>query len=113
MIPWVHYVVCPPSPQIKADNQPIQLDYSDLYNVISFFSGPPGSPGAGNDDLAREISESARKFGEEHWRWVDMQGYMFRLLLEYVSPFPFARFFSCLGSLAEIPRGCGGSSVLE
>jgi hypothetical protein len=77
MIPWVHYV-------------PVQLDYSDLYNIMSFFSGPPSHDGVhtgrevGNDDLARVIAEAGRKFGEEHWRWVDMQGYMFRLLLEYV-----------------------------
>jgi hypothetical protein len=71
----------------RADDQPIQVDYSDLYNVISFFSGPPASQGSGgNDNLAREIFEAARKFGEEHWRWEDMQGYMFRLLLEYVLP---------------------------
>jgi hypothetical protein len=64
---------------------------------MSFFSGPPShdptsdSEGqakegreGGNDNLARAIAESAREFGENHWRWEDMQGYMFRLLLEYV-----------------------------
>jgi hypothetical protein len=68
----------------KADFQPIQLDYSDLYNTMSFFTGPPEASrsGEGNDHLARAIAEQARKFGEEHWRWEDMQGYMFRLLLE-------------------------------
>ena len=70
------------------DIQPVQVDYSDLYNIMSFFSGPPSHDGthsrreSGNDDLARAIAEAGRKFGEEHWRWVDMQGYMFRLLLE-------------------------------
>jgi hypothetical protein len=44
--------------------------------------GVPGSPSTGNDDLAREIAENGRKFAEEHWRWEDMQSYMFRLLLE-------------------------------
>ena len=71
-----------------ADIQPVQVDYSDLYNIMSFFSGAPSHDGtytgreAGHDDLARAIAEAGRKFGEEHWRWVDMQGYMFRLLLE-------------------------------
>jgi hypothetical protein len=59
---------------------------------MSFFSGAPShegthagrEAGGGNDKLARAIAEAARKFGEEHWRWEDMQGYMFRLLLEYV-----------------------------
>jgi hypothetical protein len=49
---------------------------------MSFFAGPPHHLGGGNDDLAQVIAENARKFGEEHWRWEDMQGYMFRLLLE-------------------------------
>jgi hypothetical protein len=62
---------------------------------MSFFTGPPDAPdrggrGAGqgglggHDDLARGIAEQARVFGQEFWRWEDMQGYMFRLLLEYV-----------------------------
>lgn len=52
---------------------------------MSFFTGPPdgrGGSSGGEDELARQIAEQARKFGEEHWRWEDMQGYMFRLLLE-------------------------------
>jgi hypothetical protein len=71
-----------------ANTQPVQVDYSDLYNIMSFFSGPPSHDGThtgrevANDELAKAIAEAGRKFGEEHWRWVDMQGYMFRLLLE-------------------------------
>lgn len=60
---------------------------------MSFFTGPPDAPDRGGrgpgkgglggyDDLARQIADQARSFGEEHWRWEDMQGYMFRLLLE-------------------------------
>jgi hypothetical protein len=78
------------SPFIAANLQPVQVEYSDLYNIMSFFSGAPSHDGTrtgrevGNDHLARVIAEAGRKFGEEHWRWVDLQGYMFRLLLEYV-----------------------------
>lgn len=89
MIPWVHYVVSLRTVDGDwTDIQPVQVDYSDLYNIMSFFSGSPSHDGthtareAGNDDLARAIAEAGRKFGEDHWRWVDMQGYMFRLLLE-------------------------------
>ncbi|TXT06117.1 hypothetical protein VHUM_03590 [Vanrija humicola] len=70
LTPWVHYV-------------PVQIDYSDLYDIMSFFVGPPDAPGKGNDDLAREIAANARKFTTEMWRWEDMQAYMFRFLLEY------------------------------
>lgn len=83
MIPWYHYVVSVECVN-KDDNspQPIQPTYSELYLVLSFFIGVPGSPSTGNDDLAREIAENGRKFAVEHWRWEDMQSYMFRLLLE-------------------------------
>ena len=62
--------------------QPVQIDYSDLHNIMSFFVGPPDALGSGRDDLARDIAQQARLFGMEHWRWEDMQAYMFRTLLE-------------------------------
>ncbi|WVF69398.1 hypothetical protein IAT40_004175 [Kwoniella sp. CBS 6097] len=70
LTPWVHYIPC-------------KIDYSDLYDIMSFFAGPPDGRKGGHDDLAQQISEQAKKFGEEHWRWEDMQAYMFRLMLEY------------------------------
>lgn len=70
LTPWVHYV-------------PVQIDYSDLYDTMSFFVGPPDAKGAGNDDLAKEIAANAKKFTTELWRWEDMQAYMFRFILEY------------------------------
>lgn len=68
----------------KTNNQPCKVDYSDVYDIMSFFAGPPDGRAGGHDDLAREISEAGKKFGEEHWRWEDMQAYMLRLLLEWV-----------------------------
>lgn len=68
--PWVHYV-------------PSKLDYSDLYDIMSFFTGPPDDPSQNNDHLAKAIAENARKFTVDHWRWEDMQAYMLRMLLEY------------------------------
>ena len=63
MIPWVHYVVSFRTVDDGwTDNQPVQVDYSDLYNIMSFFSGSPSHDGthttreAGNDDLARAIA---------------------------------------------------------
>ncbi|ORX41279.1 hypothetical protein BD324DRAFT_644319 [Kockovaella imperatae] len=89
LTPWYHYV-------------PVQLDYSDLYSIMAFFVGPPdssaissteaasgagkkghASPQVGHDDLAKQIALRGRQFGEEYWRWEDMQAYMLRLLLEY------------------------------
>ncbi|WVN88726.1 uncharacterized protein L203_103939 [Cryptococcus depauperatus CBS 7841] len=70
LIPWVHYIPC-------------KIDYSDLYDIMSFFIGSPDGTSNGHDNLAKSIADQAKKFGEEHWRWEDMQAYMFRLLLEY------------------------------
>jgi hypothetical protein len=50
---------------------------------MSFFVGPPDDELANHDALARQIAANARRFTTEHWRWEDMQAYMFRILLEY------------------------------
>ncbi|KDN42124.1 hypothetical protein RSAG8_06982, partial [Rhizoctonia solani AG-8 WAC10335] len=69
LIPYYHYV-------------PIQVDYSDLYDTVAFFSGTPdGLPG--HDDLAEKIGAQAHRFAAEQWRTEDMQVYVYRLLLEY------------------------------
>lgn len=72
----------PPASCRRLINQPTQVDYSDLYSIMSFFCGPPDRPDLSRDDLAQRISENGRQFGEAFWRWEDMQSYMLRLLLE-------------------------------
>ncbi|KAL7409844.1 hypothetical protein BDY24DRAFT_444581 [Mrakia frigida] len=69
LTPWLHYV-------------PVGLDLSDLYHTSTFFIGAPGVS-EGNPDLGKVISEAGLDFVEKHWRWQDMQAYMFRLILEY------------------------------
>ncbi|CAE6415310.1 unnamed protein product [Rhizoctonia solani] len=69
LIPYYHYV-------------PIQVDYSDLYDTLAFFSGTPdGLPGY--DHLAEKIGAQGHTFTAEQWRPEDMQVYIYRLLLEY------------------------------
>ncbi|KAF8495321.1 hypothetical protein JB92DRAFT_3146989 [Gautieria morchelliformis] len=82
LIPYYHYI-------------PVQQDYSDVYNVMAFFAGPPASGAVadhqglridasrGHDDLAQKIGENAERFARTQWRWEDMQVYTYRLLLEY------------------------------
>ncbi|BEJ14964.1 hypothetical protein CspHIS471_0407310 [Cutaneotrichosporon sp. HIS471] len=74
LIPWYHYI-------------PIQADYSDLYDVLAFFIGPARQDGTidhehGHDYLGKKIGKAGQDFALQHWRWVDMQAYMYRLLLE-------------------------------
>ncbi|GAA5838080.1 hypothetical protein JCM9279_004120 [Rhodotorula babjevae] len=68
--PWVHYV-------------PVKTDYTDLYPILAFFKGAPEDGQGGHDALAERIAAQGKQWAEENWRWVDMQAYLLRLLLEY------------------------------
>jgi len=67
--PWLHYV-------------PLQIDYSDLYDTLTFFRGDASGNDA-HDDLAKEIAYAGKDWVQTHWRKEDMTAYMFRLMLEY------------------------------
>ncbi|KAL0579315.1 hypothetical protein V5O48_002713 [Marasmius crinis-equi] len=67
--PWVHYV-------------PVQVDLSDLYDVLMFFRGDPNGNGA-HDDLAKRIALEGRRWSQTFWRREDLVAYFFRLMLEY------------------------------
>ncbi|GAA6063633.1 hypothetical protein JCM10212_002594, partial [Sporobolomyces blumeae] len=67
--PWLHYV-------------PISTDYRDLWTVMAFFKGDENGKGA-HDQIAKEIAYAGKAWAEKHWRWVDMEIYMWRVLLEY------------------------------
>ncbi|KAG9022390.1 F-actin-capping protein subunit alpha [Tulasnella sp. JGI-2019a] len=69
MMPYYHYV-------------PIQHDFSDLYNSVAFFTGTPEGKGA-HDKMAERIGANAVDYVRKHWRWQDMEVYVYRLLLEY------------------------------
>lgn len=69
--PWVHYV-------------PVKLDYTDLYDSLSFFRGDMNGRGkGGEDDLARDIGMAGREWSEKFYRTEDMIAYVFRLYLEW------------------------------
>ncbi|GAA5908906.1 hypothetical protein JCM6882_005480 [Rhodosporidiobolus microsporus] len=67
--PWLHYV-------------PVKVDYSDLYDIMTFFRGTPDGLGA-HDELARKIGLAGKHWARDHWRKQDMAAYMFRLVLEW------------------------------
>ncbi|GAA5873960.1 hypothetical protein JCM8547_001588 [Rhodosporidiobolus lusitaniae] len=67
--PWVHYV-------------PVKVDYSDIYDIMTFFRGTPDGLG-GHDELARKIGLAGKHWARDHWRKQDMAAYMFRLILEW------------------------------
>jgi hypothetical protein len=90
---WVHFV-------------PIQVDYSDLHDILTFVSErqqvrgtrcqhlivgyclPPQFRGdiygrGGQGALAEEIANAGLDWSEKHWRRVDMAAYTARLYLEW------------------------------
>ncbi|KAK4054476.1 hypothetical protein OIV83_000970 [Microbotryomycetes sp. JL201] len=67
--PWVHYV-------------PVKIDYSDLYDIMTYFIGTPDGHG-GHDSVAERIGEAGRLWAKNYWRKADMAAYMYRLALEY------------------------------
>jgi hypothetical protein len=69
--PWVHYV-------------PVQVDNSDLYDVLLFFRGDGNGDGA-HEDLARKIAVAGRQWSKKFWRKEDLIAYMFRFVFVFVS----------------------------
>ncbi|EJT98365.1 hypothetical protein DACRYDRAFT_90924 [Dacryopinax primogenitus] len=69
--PWVHYV-------------PLKMDFSDLYDVLTFFRGDVAKGGEGaHDHLAQKIAEAGRNWSLTMFRKEDMVAYQWRLFLEY------------------------------
>lgn len=67
--PWKHYVPC-------------QLDWSDLYDSLTFFRGDLYGEDA-HEELAAKIALAGRDWAKTFWREQDIIAYMFRLFLEY------------------------------
>lgn len=52
---------------------------------MAFFAGSPEQNLGARDDLAASIGNHGAAFVENHWRWEDMQGYVWILLLCVIS----------------------------
>lgn len=59
---------------------PIKVDYSDLYDVMTFFVGTPDGRGS-HDDVAAKLAAQGKEWARLHWRKEDMASYMYRLVL--------------------------------
>ncbi|GAA6021000.1 hypothetical protein JCM10207_003884 [Rhodosporidiobolus poonsookiae] len=68
-IPWLHFI-------------PMQVDYSDMWDLMAFFRGGINGEGA-HDDLGKEIAVAGKEWVRECYRWADLEAYQYRLLLEY------------------------------
>ncbi|KAG8904911.1 Glycosyltransferase Family 90 domain containing protein [Tulasnella sp. 403] len=68
--PWLHYV-------------PVKIDYTDLYDLMSFFVGDISGQSPGHDDVAARLAMAANKWSLGYLRKEDKIAYMFRLFLEY------------------------------
>ncbi|GAA6022439.1 hypothetical protein JCM11491_005508 [Sporobolomyces phaffii] len=68
-IPWLHFI-------------PMQVDYSDMWDIMAFFRGGINGEGA-HDHLGKEIALEGKQWVKECYRWADLEAYQFRLMLEY------------------------------
>jgi beta-1,2-xylosyltransferase len=57
------------------------MDYSDLFDILSFFEGAPGSS-TNNLDMAKKIGDRGKLFTKERWRLEDMQSFSLLQILE-------------------------------
>lgn len=62
--PWVHYI-------------PVQMDFSDVFDTLSFFRGDVNGQG-GQDGMAKKIVYAGREWSRTMWRKEDMTAYNFR-----------------------------------
>jgi hypothetical protein len=59
---------------------PIKVDYSDLYDIMTFFVGTPDGRGS-HDEIAAKLAAQGKEWARSHWRKEDMASYMYRLVL--------------------------------
>ncbi|SGY16116.1 BQ5605_C012g06764 [Microbotryum silenes-dioicae] len=57
--PWYHYI-------------PVNVDYTDLFNIMAFFKGDIDGNGA-HDQLAETMAAQSKEWAAAYWRWEDMQ----------------------------------------
>jgi hypothetical protein len=80
IMPYYHYIVRVISVQWRQPDsyaiQPIQSDYSDVFNVMAFFLGDPETGVGGHDDIAEKIGRHASEYARKYWRWEDMEAYV-------------------------------------
>ena len=55
----------------------LQIDFSDLYDILAFFRGDLSGAGA-RDDLAERIATAGKMWSREFYRQEDMTAYQFR-----------------------------------
>jgi hypothetical protein len=61
---------------------PVKVDYTDLYDIMTFFRGTPDGLGS-HEELAAKLGAAGKLWARDHWRKQDMAAYMFRLSLEW------------------------------
>ncbi|KNZ61972.1 hypothetical protein VP01_1329g9 [Puccinia sorghi] len=81
---WHHYV-------------PVRIDYAELFDLMSFFTGSPEAPSAatgekdgedrvvtpGFDHLAKLIALQGSDWADQHFRYQDIRAYVWRTYLEW------------------------------
>ena len=51
---------------------PIKIDYTDLFDVLAFFSGDLDGQNH-HEQLAKQIADNGKDYTERFWRYADME----------------------------------------
>ncbi len=63
---------------------PVKYDFTDLYDIMTFFRGDDHG-NYSHDDLAESIASEGKRWSKSFWRWEDMVAYSFRYVTRAVS----------------------------
>jgi hypothetical protein len=55
----------------------VQVDYSDMWDIMAFFRGGLNGERA-HDDLGKEIAIAGKEWVKQCYRWADLEAYQFR-----------------------------------
>jgi hypothetical protein len=50
---------------------PVKIDYSDVYDIMTYFVGTPDGRGS-HDSVAERLGQQGKDWARTHWRFADM-----------------------------------------
>ena len=50
---------------------PVKIDYSDVYDIMTYFVGTPDGRGS-HDSVAERLGAQGKEWARTHWRMADM-----------------------------------------
>lgn len=51
---------------------PLRVDYTDLFDIMAFFTGDLEGRNA-HPDLGKQIADNGKEYADRYWRYADME----------------------------------------